>query len=78
MYLVEEMKTIFICPTMQQCRTKIDVVIIPLYVQTWLQEGMNKKKTWFSYYLHAAATAGEHAWISSDEGVHSSGNVSNS
>ena len=80
MYLVEEMKNIFICPTMLQCRAKIDVVIIPLYVQTWLQEGMNKnkKKTWFSYYLHTAATAGEHAWMSSDEGVHSSGNVSNS
>jgi len=44
MYLVEEMKNIFICPTMLQCRAKIDVVIIPLYVQTWLQEGMNKNK----------------------------------
>jgi len=44
MYLVEEMKNIFICPTMLQCRTKIDVVLIPLYVQTWVQEGMNKNK----------------------------------
>ena len=43
MYLVEEMKNIFICPTMLQCRAKIDVVIIPLYVRIWLEEGMTQK-----------------------------------